>query len=300
MARRLNVTITPVLDSTSPGDVDYGNIVNGTPTGILQYVYNDTVDTIAMTYGNDGHLDSHFTLTTSMFYKSDTNWMDVAWRMLRLQLLQPQTCESGLIAGKLSIIIFSLAQCAVIMGIMSSYLFSNLIKPPNPIAFCNIQEMVVGVMKNDVHIVEISDFRVKNALIQAGALEGIDMEEVFKYNPIRIASNISDALEKLHEKGSVMDDDEFLYRAIRHCDVVMNDDAIQPGYSSFVFRKNHPLLPQVNRILSEEKLEIRRIWVKYMVRYKERLNCETEPPQSTGNIFQDLLPILDLRLLPFA
>lgn len=65
---------------------------------------------------------------TQMNNANPISILESGWQMVRLQLLQPEKVFFKSKAGKMSIIFFSLIQCAVLLGVFSSWILSNILR----------------------------------------------------------------------------------------------------------------------------------------------------------------------------
>ncbi|CAD5214559.1 unnamed protein product [Bursaphelenchus xylophilus] len=338
LADKLNLNLVPVVVNHRN---TYEYIQNGTVYGILNYILNGTVDTIASAYLMNDYFDEKFNVSEKLFYTEKkliglhqkdgfsqyfgffgsyqttvwiaiglslalqcifsvivhrvekelyedkkSKWSEVIWRIVRLQLLQPQNCQSKLLSGKCSIIIFSLAQCAILMGILSSYILARLMSPEHFIPLKSLGEVLRAMDREQVYFVETLHYPLlRQTLIDVGWQQGLNMTEVLARNPIRYAKNDEEAMTMLNNNEAVMmrfDTDDFYFNGLKNCDFMTSFDAIEVLKRGFLFRKDYELLPRINKIIEQEELTITRLYSKYMQDYKTKKTCRRKGRSEIG------------------
>ncbi|KAI6184866.1 hypothetical protein M3Y97_00642400 [Aphelenchoides bicaudatus] len=205
-------------------------------------------------------------LETRAGWKKQTSVVDSAWQLFRLLLQQPDKFPVQSTLGKLSIYIYSLLQCTILLGLFSSFILASIIKPKAELED-PIHNMIDKIKTGHNYMVT-SDAdswfyeKVNNSK------EGIyrQIRHALDINRLRVVEDREEAL------WFVANDDAFLhqqvdewsfYRAMQRCDVVALEKYMPPVEANLMFRKNHPLLPDINVAIERLRIKLTGISWKY-------------------------------------
>uniref|UniRef100_A0A1I7SCN2 PBPb domain-containing protein n=1 Tax=Bursaphelenchus xylophilus TaxID=6326 RepID=A0A1I7SCN2_BURXY len=202
---------------------------------------------------------------------------ELAWQMLRLQLMQSETLQHSLTAGKISMVIFSLIQCTVVMGVLSSYIFSNLVRPKPPIPFTTFAQFTSLVADGTLHLVEVTKRNVfYETVIHSNAADFTAMRKALESNPLRLGASLHHVVDMLDEPGAVLlryEDEHLAFDTARKCNIYVTDMIFPPVYGHLVFRKGFPFMKQINEFITKEHWRVQRLWRKYLKAYKNHVAC---------------------------
>ncbi|CAD5214821.1 unnamed protein product [Bursaphelenchus xylophilus] len=330
----LNMTIEPYYHEGELPVV--GSIIDGKITGLMGYIHNGSVDTIALMVGQSEERRKYFEFTDPLYYSlgkvfinmPENTWdkyfayfqsyqcnswfaigvalilqclltvlvhkvegelkqeavrctiSESVWQIIRLQLLQPETLEHSSTAGKFSVVIFSLVQCTVIMGVLSSYIFSNLVRPPQPIPFKSLYEFTSLLEAGTLHLVDVSSTGPMYDMIQtSNASDLVLLRRALKQNPVRKTNSVEHALEMMDEPGAVLvryEDEHLAFEAYKKCDIYISEALLPPSRGYLMFKKGYPRMEEVNKAIGLEYHNFRKMWLKYLRSYRGQLGCS--PP----------------------
>lgn len=111
----------------------------------------------------------------------------------------------NIVAGKLSLVLFSFLQCVVMMGILSSYIYSILIRHPPPLPFQNFQQFVDRIADGTLHVV--TNLSPDGFYSNLQHWEGLDVELVsaaLRRNPPLHVGTIARVLRYMDRPGAVV------------------------------------------------------------------------------------------------
>lgn len=87
----------------------------------------------------------------------------------------------------------------------------------------------------------------------------------------------------VRNRGSYFKTDEHIYyEAMRQANVVELPGPFEPGKVCLAFRKDYPMLAEVERVIDEEELNINRIFTRYKVGMVARYRSEGEQQRKIG------------------
>ncbi|CAD5209540.1 unnamed protein product [Bursaphelenchus okinawaensis] len=130
---------------------------------------------------------------------------DLVWKIVRLQLLQASSVENNLVAGRISFFIFSLVQCTVIMGVLSSYIFSNLVRPEDPVPFKTFSQFTSLIADGTLHMVEVTKASIfYETVVNSNATDFSELRNALESNPLRLGKDIDDVMDMLDKPGAVI------------------------------------------------------------------------------------------------
>lgn len=234
--------------------------------------------------------------------QSTANLPRLAWRTLRMQLLQPEAMHFHTTAGKIQLIIFGLIQCSVITSIYQFWIVSSLVqsKPISPIKDGS------QLLKNlDGRYRLVSQYKghwFYEKLQFSTDFPFKEMREIAKKQPISWAHSINEALQ-LIEKGDhvllLQGDDPAFFMAAHFCNIVFVDRELPSMTSHLAFAKGNPIREQIDAAIQREGIQLRRIYERYrdlrtMIRNQE---CEEQMAKSRRYQPLALMPILGVLLL---
>ncbi|CAD5213980.1 unnamed protein product [Bursaphelenchus xylophilus] len=339
-ADRLGLTVEPLFIHSEQPFI--GDVENDTVTGLLGYVHNDTVDTIALCVGQSDERRKYFDFTNAVYFSVGkaflnvpentwnkffaffqsyqyTSWIgigvalllqcilcifvnrieaqiqmrntkkrfiEVVWQMLRLQLLQSETLQYSSMAGKFSVVVFSLVQCTVVMGVLSSYIYSNLVRPKPPLPFKTFSQFTAMMADRTLHLVELTKASIfYDTVMKSNASDFTRMRHAFSGNPLRLGTSIKHVLQLLDEPGAVLlryEDEHLSFEAYKKCNIYMTDMLLPPAWGYFVFKKGFPFMDQINQLLERERYKIDKLWNKYLRIYRSQVGCIPSDVQVIG------------------
>ncbi|CAD5210409.1 unnamed protein product [Bursaphelenchus okinawaensis] len=306
---------------------------NGTITGMLSYIYNESYDTIGLTVGVNAARKEYFEFSKPVYYKlnvayinmPDNKWdkyfaylqsyqynswfaigialmlqclltvmlhkveeelnqasvqhtvSDSVWQIIRLQLMQPESLQLSSNAGKFSVVIFSLIQCTVIMGVLSSYIFSNLVRPPQPIPFKTFSQFTSLIDSGKLHWVDMGTSGSLHELIRtSNAADITEFRMALAKNPIRFGKTVKEVIKMIDVPGAVLikfEDENLAFEVNKKCGLYIFDSLFPPTHGYLVFKKGFPLMDEVNKAINLEYHNFNKLWLKYLRSYQGQLGC---------------------------
>lgn len=123
--------------------------------------------------------------------------VESTWQMIRLQLLQPEKIYFRSKAGKLSIIFFSLVQCAVLLGVFSSWILSNILRAGHLAPADSVERLIERIAKHDFHMVTTNTASwFYEELNHSRVFPFAELRAATHYNRIRETKSPDDTLGK--------------------------------------------------------------------------------------------------------
>ncbi|KAH7704830.1 Protein W02A2.5, partial [Aphelenchoides avenae] len=77
----------------------------------------------------------------------------VAWKLVNLQLVRPEGTPFYSRAGQLTLFVFAMTQCLLLLGLYQTYILSAIITPPDPRPFKNANDFIEGFVTNKYRFV---------------------------------------------------------------------------------------------------------------------------------------------------
>ncbi|KAI6230275.1 hypothetical protein M3Y99_01083100 [Aphelenchoides fujianensis] len=201
-----------------------------------------------------------------------------AWQVFRVGMMQPEKVHFRLSSGKVAFFFFSLLQGTVLLKIFSSIILASMIRwheEPD-----SMREILHHLEKRDYYLVTHNPqwmaelMNVSRAFWFSGRLiSALDS------NPIRWVETNTEALELVETDTALylhLVDDSVYYESLSHCGLEVLDEEMPALDAHFMLRKNHPLLPLLNRAIRANREALRRILEKY-IRYMDTLDKCADP-----------------------
>lgn len=94
-----------------------------------------------------------------------------------------------------------------------------------------------------------------------------ELRSVIQYNHVRVTGSSKESLQQVangHGLAFVQDDSETYFRSQRHCGISELNSDLPIKHARLIFSKNSTLLPDVNRVISENQMKILQISRKYL------------------------------------
>ncbi|CAD5210411.1 unnamed protein product [Bursaphelenchus okinawaensis] len=199
------------------------------------------------------------------------------WQIIRLQLLQPESLQLTSNAGKFSVVIFSLVQCTVIMGVLSSYIFSNLVRPPQSIPFKTFSQFTSLIAEGKLHLIDLGSAGLLHELIRtSNASDLLGLRHALVKNPLRVGNSVEEVMDMMDTPGAVLvrfDDEHLTFKVHEKCGLYIYDSLLPPSFGYLVFKKGFPYMNEVNRAVDLEHHNFRKMWLKYLRSYRGQLGC---------------------------
>ncbi|CAD5211172.1 unnamed protein product [Bursaphelenchus okinawaensis] len=194
--------------------------------------------------------------------------LESSWQMLRLQLMQPEKIYFKSLAGRFSIMIFSLVQCAVLLGVFSSWILASIIRDAAPhTPFESMDKFIKGLAARKYYMVSAEpDTWFFEEVNQSQVFPFKQLHSALQQNPLRRATKTRQALEAVVNDGAVVfmqSDSDTYYTSVKFCNLnrVYQDMPVVTAY--LMFRKGWPLAALFNQTIVENRMHITRILRKY-------------------------------------
>lgn len=203
--------------------------------------------------------------------------MKIAWQLIRMQLLQVPRIEFGSLAGRISLLIFGLLQCLLLLSLYQSWLVTSAVQPQ------------VQVEDRDFiyHLVVRGDYELYLPFYNHWYNDEIrfnptrlmqNLREKLRNKPLKFEKNSTKMLQRLDEGDKALvfaqKDDFLFYKAAGYCEIdfvhnqipkkvylkkVIKDKCLFLQTAHFIFRKGASLRKEFDYALRSETVSIRRI-----------------------------------------
>ncbi|KAI6192357.1 hypothetical protein M3Y97_00328800 [Aphelenchoides bicaudatus] len=188
------------------------------------------------------------------------------FKMVRLQLIQPDSIDYKFLAGSASLITFTLFELVVIVGIYQSWVLSSVIKSKDPFPFR--PEELYSVLKSKKYsIVTASKHEwIFNEIETSYATPFYELREALKDNPVIVKKDADEALQMANEGKAIIimpNDQMITFLADKYCDLVYMDSPIPPNNERLMFRKHSPFIEPFNKAIRENQVFIQKLYRKY-------------------------------------
>ncbi|KAI6193418.1 hypothetical protein M3Y96_01015600 [Aphelenchoides besseyi] len=202
-----------------------------------------------------------------MLKKKTLNPAETAWRILRIQLMQPESFECYTFAGKLSTVLFSLVQCSILLGLYSSWILANIIKHESNVNTYSVNTLIQQIKNNEIKLVcnEPNEWII-HQINHSDSYPYAEFREVFKLNPIVFTKNINETLEIVGGGTAftfLQDDDRINFYSRHRCDL----EAIREGMPMvkvyLMFRRGSTLIASLNGAIERNRRSLVRLSKKY-------------------------------------
>ncbi|KAI6224068.1 hypothetical protein M3Y95_00844200 [Aphelenchoides besseyi] len=209
--------------------------------------------------------------------QSPPNPAEVAWRILRIMLMQPDNVEFKTKSGKFSLFFFSLLQGTVLLGVYSSCILANIIHSNQSRSPETMAKLLQDLRNNEFYIAATNP--------QKWIFEKINTSTEFPYselrtaligNEIHVRPRIDEVIDLVVEDRGILfnqDDDRSFFESLKHCELTALYDSMPRVRAHLMFRKNHPHLSVVNSAIRTNRLLFQRILAKYSDRAMKKVRC---------------------------
>ncbi|KAH7706635.1 Protein W02A2.5 [Aphelenchoides avenae] len=214
--------------------------------------------------------------------RKDFSPLDMIWKLLRLQLSQPECTDFYTKAGKLTIFVFALMQCLLLLGMYQSWILSSIIRTVDLRPFKNVDDLFLQLTTGKHRFASYypghwfwdntfrsssSDFRYKT------------IREAVAAYPILNFTDAKGALDCVDSGKCVLvtqRDDYTTYLSSEYCDILFVTEGLPEVSAHFVFRKDNPLVDLFNDAITEEMVHIMRVARRYFnnVHLEKRERCD--------------------------
>uniref|UniRef100_A0A914HUJ6 Solute-binding protein family 3/N-terminal domain-containing protein n=1 Tax=Globodera rostochiensis TaxID=31243 RepID=A0A914HUJ6_GLORO len=307
LAEFMHLKIDPIDYNNVVGHVNWGKFVNGTWDGIFGMIYNGSIDTVCQFFQYTDKRAKYFSfsypVTSSQLYYlvharvmdfSSRMWntfspyglstwvalglmlvlqslycickMQVVWKLVRFQLYQPDSFDFITAAGNFSLLVFTVVQCRLLMDMYQTLLLSSLLQPPPNNPFTNAGEMIKLVARKQYQFV--TNYK------HSWYFEEILMANSSYEMSLRAAIG-ENIVETKNENSMTM------VHVRSRCNFALISDGLPLMPAHFVFLKNSPILPALNKAIVMNRDFIRRTYRKYML-YGYRFDESARPEECSG------------------
>uniref|UniRef100_A0A1I7RKE6 PBPb domain-containing protein n=2 Tax=Bursaphelenchus xylophilus TaxID=6326 RepID=A0A1I7RKE6_BURXY len=194
--------------------------------------------------------------------KKSLSGLEVVWELIQLQLFQSPSTNFTFVSARVPLTLFSLLQTTLLLGILTSWFLSSLLRVPNRAAF----------LKSDYIFREIT--RGRRELISQGPTSWIYTNTGQEYIRLTGALNGTsirkvppeEILKKVREEGALLfteTDTRGYYEARKYCDIFPSTFMLPPIEKSIMLRKDSPLTAKFNKLISEDYRRFNGYYRKY-------------------------------------
>ncbi|KAL3096094.1 hypothetical protein niasHS_005853 [Heterodera schachtii] len=210
--------------------------------------------------------------------------MQVVWKLVRFQLYQPDRFDCFTAAGNFSLLVFTIMQCRLLMDMYQTLLLSSLLQPAPNNPFTNAGEMIKLVARKQYQFV--TNYKHSwyfEEILMANSSYEMSLRAAIGENIVE-TKNIMEVV-KLVEKGgyiSPIQENSMTMVSVRsRCNFALISDGLPSMPAHFIFAKNAPILPALNRAIVMNRDFIRRTYRKYML-YGYRFDDGERPAECIG------------------
>lgn len=90
---------------------------------------------------------------SSTRYSDNFNPVEMFWKLIRLQLQQPESFRFRTLAGHVTLVVFALVQCVLIASLYQSWILSALLRAPNENPMSSVNELIPAVKERRYSLV---------------------------------------------------------------------------------------------------------------------------------------------------
>ena len=145
------------------------------------------------------------------------------WKLIRLQLQQPEVFRWYTLAGHLTQIIFALTQCVLLLSLYRSWVLSALLRPPVEIPMQSAYDLAGMLKQNRYHLVATATsgwFYEKLALDRTAWYA--ELREAIAANPVVRVNGADEALDLVERGDHVVfgqEDGALRHESKQRCDL---------------------------------------------------------------------------------
>ncbi|CAD5228852.1 unnamed protein product [Bursaphelenchus okinawaensis] len=195
-------------------------------------------------------------------FKKNVRNRELVWSVIRLQLFQAASTKLYFFAGKFSLWLFSLLQCSMFLGILTSWFLASIIIVDKHDAILNEGYIFDQIAKGHRRL--ISQGNTEWFYNETGesyfklttALKGHTAELV---DPMKIISRVRDHGDLIY----VHSDTGSYLEAKRYCDIKHTKVTFPSIGAHIMLPKNSTLLPLFNKAIRENKRRLTNIYRRY-------------------------------------
>ncbi|KAI6224069.1 hypothetical protein M3Y95_00844300 [Aphelenchoides besseyi] len=204
--------------------------------------------------------------------------LESAWQVLKVGMMQPEKVHFTLRSGKFAFFVFTLLQGTVLLRVFSSVILGSMLHWIFEID--SITEIIYHIQRGDYCLVVHNTEWTEQLLnISRAFWFSAPLLRALEKNPMKIADSDETALRMVETEPAILlhlVDEPSYYESLHHCGLEAFDDDMPVLDAHLLMRKNHPLLPLINRGIDANFATIRRIMGKYMA-YMDTLNvCDDD------------------------
>ncbi|CAD5215479.1 unnamed protein product [Bursaphelenchus xylophilus] len=227
--------------------------------------------------------------------------VESGWQMLRLQLMQPEKIYFKSIAGRLSILLFSLVQCAVLLGVFSTWILSSIITESieNPIDRLGL---ILRQIRDGKKTMIASRYETWFYEKIYNSDENLfkEFRWALEKNPLQKVETIDETLAHISSGNYIsfaQDDEDTKYTTLKYCNILEITTGMPTVSSHLLFRKDFELIDQFNQAIFENQAHILRIVKKYKNLSKKKTQRFCSP--SVGPAPLRIIPYSGLLIVCF-
>ncbi|KAI6193848.1 hypothetical protein M3Y96_01062300 [Aphelenchoides besseyi] len=197
------------------------------------------------------------------------------WTAVQLHLGQALNVTWKSYAVKFNILLVSVFQVIILMGVYSSYSLSQKLTIDGVANIDGPKELIEALESGERYFVSTtaSDWFYE-ALNRSDAYPYKSLRRAVKRNPIYIAQTETEALERASSNGGLLvvsQDHPLNIQAKNYCNLVPMDDPIALVSTHLIFKKDSPLVDAVNQAIQVNRIAILKLVRKYM-EYQKRID----------------------------
>ncbi|KAI6181153.1 hypothetical protein M3Y98_00798200 [Aphelenchoides besseyi] len=198
-----------------------------------------------------------------------------AWQILRIQLHQPEPIPHTSKAGKFSLFIFSLLQCAIV-GVFGSFILGNIIHARS-VPQDTMRGVIQQLLRKEYQLVTSSEKFIYEMLNSSNSYLYRQLKYALRHTPLYVVKTPEAAIEAVVQGKAMvfqLADDSSVIMTSQYCDLTAIDNDEMPILESFLmFRKNSSWVPMFNKAIRDNHASIKRIFFKYIEYMSAKKNC---------------------------
>ncbi|KAI6238627.1 hypothetical protein M3Y99_00667000 [Aphelenchoides fujianensis] len=214
----------------------------------------------------------------AMLKRTKPSAAETAWRILRIQLLQPEAFECFTLAGKSSMVLFSLIQCSILLGLYSSWILANIIQHESTTNTQSVKTLLERVQRGEIGLATNEwDSWIFESINNSQAYPYAEFRQVLAKNPPLLTADVNQTLAAVATGRSftfLQDDDRVNFFSRPHCEFEAIREGMAMVNAHLMFRRGSSLPFRLDDAIRRNHRMLLRFSDKYAELLRKRRDCD--------------------------
>ncbi|KAI6184864.1 hypothetical protein M3Y97_00642200 [Aphelenchoides bicaudatus] len=191
--------------------------------------------------------------------RDNYNGCSLVWKMVRLQLIQPSKFIYKLTSGNFALLVFSFLQCSIVLSLYQSWILTSVVQQRKSLPF-DLENILKALKERKYYLATAMPNAWYFELIELAERDPyLSLAHILERQRVKLCATVEQSLELAEDKSQnaivIVQNDQFDGHIVSdYCELETVESPFPKMNETFMMRKDHPLLPELNKAIEAQRI----------------------------------------------